>query len=85
MSPGVTIGRSTSCTTATSCCRSPASPVDGVVIVPHVETATEHRGNNYSSVLMDGVVEDLRTRGLRIKPMCWVARRYVESLPDAET
>ena len=58
--------------------------IDGVVIVPHVETRPQHRGNDYSSVLMDGVVDDLRTKGLRINPICWVARRCVEALPDAD-
>ncbi len=58
--------------------------IDGVVIVPHVETRPQHRGNDYSSVLMEGVVDDLRARGLRINPICWVAHRYVEVLPDAD-
>jgi predicted GNAT family acetyltransferase len=54
-----------------------------VVTVPHVETEPQHRGNHYSSTLMAGLVEDLRARDLRIQPLCWVARSYVESLPDA--
>ena len=58
--------------------------IDGVVIVPHVETRPQHRGNDYSSVLMEGVVDDLRARRLRINPICWVARGYVEVLPDAD-
>lgn len=58
--------------------------IDGVVIVPHVETRPQHRGNDYSSLLMEGVVDDLRARGLRINPICWVAQRYVEVLPDAD-
>ena len=57
---------------------------DGVVTVPHVETRPQHRGNDYSSVLMEGVVDDLRARRLRIDPVCWVARRHVEALPDAD-
>ena len=57
---------------------------DGVVTVPHVETRPQHRGNHYSSVLMEGVVDDLRARQLRIDPVCWVARRHVEALPDAD-
>lgn len=57
--------------------------IDGVVIVPHVETPRQHRGNGYSSVLMEGLVDDLRTKGLRINPICWVARRYVEVQADA--
>jgi uncharacterized protein len=63
----------------------PFSERDGVVTVPHVETRLQHRGNGYSSALMAGVVDDLRTRGLRIDPICPVARRYVQALPDADT
>jgi len=33
---------------------------------------------------MEGVVDDLRARQLRIDPVCWVARRHVEALPDAD-
>jgi uncharacterized protein len=60
------------------------SQADGVVTVPHVETPVEHRGHGYSTVLMAGVVDDLRANGLRIDPICWVARRYVEAQPDAD-
>jgi predicted GNAT family acetyltransferase len=60
--------------------------VDGdVVTVPYVETEPKHRGHNFSATLMAGVVDDLRARDLRIEPLCWVARSYVESLPDAVT
>ncbi len=57
---------------------------DGVVTVPHVETRVQHRGHGFSSVLMDGVVGDLRANDLRIRPICWVARQHVQALPDAE-
>lgn len=57
---------------------------DGVVLVPYVETLTRHRGNDYSSRLMAGVVDDIRTRGVRIHPTCPVAGRYVRALPDAD-
>lgn len=56
---------------------------DGVVTMPHVETEAQHRGHHFSSILMAGVVDDLRARDLRIEPLCWVARSYVEALPDA--
>jgi uncharacterized protein len=61
------------------------SEADGVVTVPYLETAPRHRRRGYSSMLMAGVVDDLRTRNLRIEPICHVARSYVEALPDADT
>ena len=61
----------------------PFSEHDGIVTIPHVETRVEHRGNGYSSVLMDGVVEDLRTRGVGVCATCSVARAYiVEHAPE---
>lgn len=62
----------------------PFSERDGVVTVAHVETRVQHRGNGYSSALMAGLVDDLRTRGMSIDPVCPVARRYVQALPDAD-
>ena len=62
----------------------PYSEVDGVVVMPHVETRVQHRGNGYSSALMAGVVDDLRARQLRIDAQCWVAREYVTGLDDAD-
>ena len=56
----------------------------GVVTVPHIETKVHHRGNGYAADLMAGVVDDLRSRGLLIEPICSVARAYVEALPDAD-
>ena len=60
------------------------SLVDGVVVVPQVETRLHLRGNGYSTRLMEGLVADLRERGLRIDPVCPVARWYVQALPDAD-
>jgi predicted GNAT family acetyltransferase len=34
-----------------------------------------------SDRLMQGVLDDLRTNGLRIEPICWVAATYVENHP----
>lgn len=51
---------------------------DGEVItIPYIETAPQHRGNGYSAVLMNGVVDDLRRRGARVRATCPVARRHV--------
>ena len=60
------------------------SETDGVVVVPYVETQVQHRGNGYSSMLMAGVVDDLRARQMRIDARCWVAREYVTGLDDAD-
>jgi len=62
----------------------PFTESDGVMTVPHIETLVQHRGRGYSAVLMDALVDDLRSRGLRIEPTCGVVRRHVRALPDAD-
>ncbi len=55
---------------------------DDVVVVPHVETAPEHRGNGYADRLMAGLLELLRTSDRRIEPLCPFAAGYVRDHPD---
>ena len=50
---------------------------DGVVTIPHIETDVRHRGNGYSSVLMDGVIDDLRARNVQVRATCPVARAHI--------
>jgi uncharacterized protein len=50
---------------------------DAVVTIPYIETAVQHRGNGYSSVLMDGVIDDLRARNVRVRATCSVARAHI--------
>ena len=42
----------------------------GSVVVPHVETAPDHRGNGYAAQLMDGLLAILREDGRTIVPLC---------------
>ncbi len=59
------------------------SPGADMITIPYIETAVRHRGNGYSSVLMDGVIEDLRSRGVRVRATCPVARAHVAArAPD---
>lgn len=55
---------------------------DGVVTVPHVETVVHHRGKGYAARLMSGLVDDVRSRGQRIDPVCPYARAYVRERPE---
>jgi predicted GNAT family acetyltransferase len=51
----------------------------GSIVIPYIETAPQHRGNGYSSMLMDGVIDDLRTRGVTVRATCPVARAHLAS------
>jgi predicted GNAT family acetyltransferase len=50
---------------------------DDPVTIPYIETALEHRGNGYSAMLMDGVIEELRTRAAVVRATCPVARAHL--------
>lgn len=54
----------------------------GAVVVPHVETAAQHRGQGYAARLMDGVVADLQARDLQIVPVCTYAAAYMDEHPE---
>ena len=47
------------------------------ITIPYIETAPQHRNKGYSSMLMDGVIEDLRARGIQVRATCSVARAHV--------
>jgi predicted GNAT family acetyltransferase len=50
---------------------------DDVLTIPHIETVPHHRGNGYSSLLMDGVIDDLRSRNEQVRATCPVARAHL--------
>jgi predicted GNAT family acetyltransferase len=50
-----------------------------VLTIPYIETAVRHRNRGYSSMLMDGVIDDLRARGLQVRATCPVARAHIAS------
>jgi predicted GNAT family acetyltransferase len=52
-------------------------PAADMITIPYIETAIHHRGNDYSAVLMDGVADDLRARGMRVRATCSVARAHL--------
>ena len=52
-----------------------------VVTVPHVETVARHRGKGHAARLMSGIVDDLRSRGQQIDPLCSYARAYITERP----
>lgn len=52
------------------------------VIVPHVETFPEHRGQGYAAKLMEGLLANLRSSGRTITPLCPFAARHVRDHPE---
>ncbi len=60
----------------------PDSASARVVTIPHVTTVPHHRGKGYAALLMSGIMDDLRSRGQRIDPVCSYARAYVTGRPE---
>lgn len=55
------------------------------LVVPHVETDPELRGRGMADRLMRGMLDDLRTRELRITPICSFAAGFIRDHPgDAD-
>ncbi len=52
------------------------------VIVPHVETFPEHRGQGYAARLMEGLLAQLRSSGRTITPLCPFAAGHVRDNPQ---
>ena len=57
---------------------------DEVMTIPHVETDRVHRGKNFAAQLMAGVLGDVRSRGLTVRPLCPYADAYMRRNPDTE-
>jgi predicted GNAT family acetyltransferase len=47
------------------------------VVVPHVETVRQHRGNGHAARLVDGMLDQLRASGRTITPLCSFAAGHI--------
>ena len=54
------------------------------VVVPHVETNPAHRGQGNADRLMAGMLDDLRSGGRTIVPLCPFAADYIRQHPDQQ-
>ncbi len=58
---------------------------DRRVVVPHVETLSEHRGQGMADRLMEGLVDLLRQDGRTILPLCsWATGYFREHTEHAD-
>ncbi|MEM7340234.1 MAG: GNAT family N-acetyltransferase [Actinomycetota bacterium] len=55
---------------------------DGSVVIPHVETFPEHRGQGYAARLMDGVLAQIRESGETVVPLCPFAAAHIRDNPE---
>jgi predicted GNAT family acetyltransferase len=52
------------------------------VLIPHVETFPEHRGQGYAARLMDGALHQIRAAGEKVVPLCPFAASHIRDNPE---
>jgi predicted GNAT family acetyltransferase len=53
-----------------------------IMIIFHTEVPGELRGRGIGDKLVRGVLDDVRRRKLRVVPLCWFVREFVERNPE---
>jgi len=56
----------------------------GVILFPHTEIAEAFEGKGLASVLVQGALDDIRERGLRIKVTCPYILGWLPKHPEYE-
>lgn len=51
------------------------------VLIPHVETFPEHRGQGYAARLVDGALDQIRAAGEKVVPLCPFAAAHIKESP----
>ena len=54
------------------------------MLLPHTEIDQRLRGRGLGEILVRGVLDDARARGVTVIPACWFVREYIERHPDQE-
>ncbi|QLQ09084.1 MAG: N-acetyltransferase [Nocardioidaceae bacterium] len=49
------------------------------VVLPHVEVRPEYGGRGIASALARFALDDIRTAGLQVMPVCPFVKRYIET------
>lgn len=55
---------------------------DGAVVIPHVETLVQYRGQGFADRLMAGIVATVRRSGGTIMPLCSFAAGHLRDHPE---
>ena len=54
----------------------------GVIVLVHTEVAPTEEGRGVGSRLVRGALDDIRSRGLRVAPVCPFVATYLRSHPE---
>ena len=56
--------------------------VGSAMVLPHTEIDPERRGQGLGAVLVKGVLDDARARGIDVVPTCWYVHEYIAQHPE---
>ncbi len=54
-----------------------------VLVFTHTEVPRQAQGKGAASALIAAALDDVRERGLKVRPLCSFVRRYIEDHPEA--
>lgn len=54
----------------------------GVVIVTHTEVPDEYAGHGIGTTIVRNTLDDLRARGLKVRPVCPFFKSWIDRHPD---
>ncbi|TDD37403.1 N-acetyltransferase [Actinomadura sp. KC06] len=55
---------------------------EGAIALVHTEVGSAFEGKGVGGALARGVLDDVRTRGLSVAPVCPFIKRWIERHPD---
>ena len=57
---------------------------DGVIAMTHAEVERERRNQGLGERMVRGALDDVRERGLRVRPLCPFVAAYVRRHPETQ-
>jgi predicted GNAT family acetyltransferase len=57
---------------------------DGVITLVHTDVDPKWEGHGVGSALVQGALDDIRARGLKVRPLCPFVAAYIRHHPDYE-
>ena len=52
------------------------------VVLPHTEIDPRRRGQGLGAILVQGVLDDVRSAGRTVVPSCWYVAQYIDEHPE---
>jgi predicted GNAT family acetyltransferase len=52
------------------------------VVMPNTEIAAARRGQGLGDILVQGALDDIRSAGRTVVPVCWFVAQFIDGHPD---